>query len=165
VFLNNSNQNPVTGRMDYLFNNEPQGKSKKDKRFTLILVIGSVFLLVYAVQIMVWNTSEKAEVEGYVLKIDNTSLSVIAENKQEKEHISSIPWDFTPFFFEKMPINSADKEALMTIKGIGPKLAESILQSRLENGPFEESADLLKIKGVGPKRAVYFEKMFDFNGK
>lgn len=165
MFLNNSNQGPVTGHMDNLFNNELQEKSTKDKRFTLILMIGFVFLLVYVVQIMGWNISEKAAVEGYVLKIDNTSLSVIVEDEQERERISSIPWDFTPFFFEKMPINSADKEALMTVKGIGPELAESILQSRLENGLFKESSDLLRIKGVGPKRAMYFEKMFEFNDK
>jgi len=151
--------------MDYLFNSELQEDPKKDKRFTLILMIGAVFLLVYAMKIMGWYTSEKAAAEGYALKIDNTSLSVIAQNAQEKEHTSSIPWDFTPFFFEKMPINRADKEALMIVKGVGPKLAESILQSRLENGPIEESTDLLKIKGVGPKRAMYFQKMFDFNGK
>ncbi len=64
-----------------------------------------------------------------------------------------------------MPINSADKVGLMTIKGIGPRLAESILQSRAENGLFKESADLLGISGVGPKRVLYFEKMFDFDGE
>ncbi len=148
--------------MDDLLNKELQEKSQKDIRFTLILIIGSLFLLVYVVQMVTWNKAEQNDTKGYVLDIEDGSFSVVAQNVRGRKVISPIPWHLTPFFFKKMPINSADKVALMTVKGIGPKLAESILQSRLENGYFRTSADLLTIRGVGPKRVLYFEKFFDF---
>jgi competence ComEA-like helix-hairpin-helix protein len=148
--------------MDDLLNKELQEKSQKDIRFTLVLIIGSLFLLVYVVQMANWNKAEKNDTKGYVLNVEDGSFSVVAQNVQGGKVISPIPWHLTPFFFKKMPINSADKAALMTIKGIGPKLAESILHSRAENGLFNESNDLLKIRGVGPKRVLYFEKIFDF---
>lgn len=151
--------------MDDLFNKELQEKSQKDIRFTLILIIGSLFLLVYAGQMANWNKTGKLETKGYVLNVENGSFSVVVQNVRGGKITSPIPWHLTPFFFKKMPINSADKAALMTIKGIGPKLAESILQSRSEDGLFKKSSDLLKISGIGPKRVLYFEKMFDFNGE
>ncbi len=150
--------------MGDLLNNGLRAKGPKDNRVTLILMIGSVFLFVYIVQLVNWHNTEKIETKSYVLNVENFSFSGITLNA-EKVVISRIPWNLTPFFFKKMPINSADKVGLMTIKGIGPRLAESILQSRAENGLFKESADLLGISGVGPKRVLYFEKMFDFDGE
>lgn len=151
--------------MDDLLNKELQEKSQKDIRFTLVLIIGSLFLLVYAVQMANWNKTGKTVTKGYVLNVENGSFSVVAQNVQGRKALSPTPWHLTPFFFKKMPINSADKAALMTIKGIGPKLAESILQSRSEDGLFNKSSDLLKIRGIGPKRVLYFEKMFNFDGE
>ncbi len=151
--------------MDNLLFREMRKKPERDLRFTLVLMIGSIFLLVYVVQLMNWNKLKKTETESYALKIQNYSLSLKTEEELKVSPNAAIPWDFTFFFFEKLPINSADKQALMTIKGIGPQLAESILQSRSENGSFKGSADLLKIKGVGPKRAEYFKKIFDFGGE
>ncbi len=151
--------------MDKLFEAGSVIKSKKDARFSLILIVGFVFLSVLAMRIAGWNTSKIVVPKGYFLKVDNTSLSVITEEDRANELIIPIPWELTPLFFKKMPINSVDKNALMTIKGVGPKLADSILQSRLENGLFKKSSDLLKIRGIGPKRALYFERMFDFSGE
>ncbi|MCP3891316.1 MAG: hypothetical protein GY702_20995 [Desulfobulbaceae bacterium] len=67
-----------------------------------------------------------------------------------------------PFFFDKIPINSASFDLLMTIKGVGPHLAESIIQYREDYGFFESSTSLLKLKGVGEKRVAYFEDQFSF---
>ena len=67
-----------------------------------------------------------------------------------------------PFFFKPLNINSADKDILMTVKGIGPKLSESIVRQRYLRGPFKSIDDLLNLKGVGPKRAEYFTKVFSF---
>ena len=162
--LNNKNQVTDTGCMNYFLKRELKTKSKNDRRFTLILVIGSVFLFFSFMQIIGTDKQDEVINGSYSLKVTGGSLSVMPLGGSEIK-TSTIPWNLTPFFFEKLPINEADKETLKTIKGIGPKLAENILQHRLEYGPFKESADLLKISGVGPKRALYFEKMFDFGGK
>jgi competence protein ComEA len=48
-------------------------------------------------------------------------------------------------------INSAGSEELQTLPGIGPVLAERILQHRREFGPFERAEDLVQVKGIGDK--------------
>ena len=46
-------------------------------------------------------------------------------------------------------INTADKELLMSIKGIGEKRAEAIIAYRDKNGPFKSIDQLADVKGVG----------------
>lgn len=65
-----------------------------------------------------------------------------------------VPAYYTPFFFLPVPINSADKELLMTIKGIGPALAETIVSYREQFGPFKNSLDLQNLHGIGARRAA-----------
>ena len=51
---------------------------------------------------------------------------------------------------EPVNINSADKTALMQIKGIGEKRAEAIIAYREKNGPFKSVEELTEIDGIGP---------------
>jgi len=46
-------------------------------------------------------------------------------------------------------INTADKETLMTVKGVGEKRAEAIIAFREQNGPFKSVDDLVLVQGVG----------------
>ena len=48
-------------------------------------------------------------------------------------------------------LNTASPALLRHVSGIGPKLAESIVAHRDENGPFKNRAALKKVKGLGPK--------------
>ena len=80
-----------------------------------------------------------------------------------KVHVKkSVPPRSSPFLFAAMPINSADKEMLMTVDGIGPALAEDILAYRRQFGQFTSSRDLLNLSGIGPKRAAKFATAFTF---
>ena len=47
-------------------------------------------------------------------------------------------------------INKATADELMILKGIGPKIAEKIIDYR-KNNPFVEPEDLMHVKGIGPK--------------
>jgi competence protein ComEA len=53
--------------------------------------------------------------------------------------------------FEKVDLNRASEEELMTVPGIGKTTAGRIVAFRDEHGPFERVEDLLKIKGIGEK--------------
>ena len=53
-------------------------------------------------------------------------------------------------FFQPIPINRAGKEVLKTLPGIGPLLAERIIQRRMTAGPFHSKNELLQIAGIGP---------------
>jgi competence protein ComEA len=57
---------------------------------------------------------------------------------------------------QKVNLNTATLEELMTLDGIGQKVAERILSFREKNGPFQNPEDLMMVKGVG-------EKIFEAN--
>lgn len=48
----------------------------------------------------------------------------------------------------KLDVNSATLEQLVSLKGIGPVLAERVIAAR----PFTSPDDLLNVKGIGPKK-------------
>lgn len=48
----------------------------------------------------------------------------------------------------KVNINSATKEELMTLSGIGEARAESIIAYREENGPFQTVEDIMLVNGI-----------------
>ncbi len=47
-------------------------------------------------------------------------------------------------------INTADKAALTTLKGIGDFKAQAIIDYRTANGPFKKIDDIQEVKGIGP---------------
>ena len=53
-------------------------------------------------------------------------------------------------------INAAASEELQELQGVGPAIAERILQYRQEHGRFEKAEDLANVRGIGPAK---FEKM------
>ena len=50
---------------------------------------------------------------------------------------------------EKVNINTADAERLDTLPGIGPVLAQRIVDYRETNGPFAAPEELLGVEGIG----------------
>lgn len=48
-------------------------------------------------------------------------------------------------------LNTASKHLLSYVSGLGPKIAENIVEYRAENGSFSSRLELKKVKGLGPK--------------
>ena len=59
---------------------------------------------------------------------------------------------------EKININTASVEMLQTLNGIGPSLAERIVEYRKES-PFITIEEITNVSGIGPS---IFEKVKDF---
>ena len=55
-------------------------------------------------------------------------------------------------------LNSATKEELMKISGIGDKTAENILAYRKKNDRFKTMDELMNVKGIGEAKFVKFKK-------
>jgi competence protein ComEA len=59
----------------------------------------------------------------------------------------------------KINLNTADKQLLITLPGIGEKIAGCIIEYRLSQGNFLELKDLKRVKGITSSR---YEKLKDY---
>ena len=92
------------------------------------------------------KTYEKIEKYFIDLAFEDSTTTIIPERTE----IIPIP--------NKININTADKNELTKITGIGPSKAEKIIVLREKIGRFEKKEDLLQVKGIGEKT---LEKMSD----
>lgn len=85
------------------------------------------------------STNEiKEKLEQENVSIDNFNDAEI--NKSNKESNTKE---------NKISINTASIEELMTISGIGESKAKAIISYREENGPFEDIEDIMNVSGIG----------------
>lgn len=77
---------------------------------------------------------------------------VVKEAREQEENCVAI--EKKPGIFrnsgEKINLNLASQEELETLPGVGPKLAQKIIEARAEK-PFTSLADLDDVPGIGPK--------------
>ena len=58
----------------------------------------------------------------------------------------------------RVNLNTADAAALESLPGIGPALAQRIIDYRMANGPFKTTAEIQDVRGIG---AGIYEKIKD----
>jgi len=62
-------------------------------------------------------------------------------------------------------INTATKEELTSINGVGEKRAQDIIDYRTKNGPFKTVDDLEKVPGIGPGLMKQIRSQVSTSGK
>jgi len=125
-----------------------------------------------------FNYSEQDSLFSYYTSEAEKNLE-IEKNKKENNPVDSKQevLDFNPkkFVENKVPaplaensinINTADKETLLRLPGIGEKTAQNIIDLRNERGKFTSLEELIDVKGIGIskfnkiKKFLYIESSF-----
>jgi competence ComEA-like helix-hairpin-helix protein len=132
---------------------EKERKQQRDGRFTLILFLILVLPCFNLANIYCFKHNFFNHENSEIHIIHDKQLYITSKPYIDKNQ-TSIPITLYPFFFRPVPINTADKELLMTIKGIGPSMAETIMTYRHQVGAILSIDDLKKIPGIGEKRAI-----------
>ena len=95
-------------------------------------------------KIYIPNKKEKLEPGEYI--IENSGNNVLVENGKSSSVNSS------KGVSGKVNINSANQTELETLPGIGPSLAQRIIEYRETNGEFEKIEDVQNVKGIGDSK-------------
>ena len=95
-------------------------------------------------KIYIPNKNEKNEEKEYITQDSGENIIVEDGNGFNKDNSNSKEGEKS-----KVNINTANQTELETLPGIGPSLAQRIIEYRNENGEFEKIEDIQNVKGIG----------------
>jgi competence protein ComEA len=107
--------------------------------------------------------TEEADMERINLAVElSDQQQVYVPRKGEDEAAVALPGDEisdpSNLTGSKVNINTASIAELDTLPGVGPAIAQRIVEYRAEHGDFAAPKDLMNVKGIGP---ATFEKLKD----
>ena len=111
--------------------------------------VNLAYILEDGQKIYIPNKKEKIETGAYI--IESSGDNVLVENG--KNNNDSTGNDKTEKgVSEKVNINQANQTELETLPGIGPSLAQRIIEYRKNNGKFKKIEDIQNVKGIGDNK-------------
>ena len=121
---------------------------KKDGTF--ILIVLTLVFAAFLIGLLIGRNTHKSEVvmNHYLNPTDTTSAQ--ADTIPAGANAPTDPLPITTS--ERININTATLEELITLPGIGPALAQRILDFREAYGPFQNLVDLTDVEGIGTKK-------------
>lgn len=128
-------------------NNNCHPAGTRDYRILVLLVAGLLVGFSSFAQ-------KKAEVDSGA-NCMSQKASIWAATLLSSGNISA---EMRPFVFLPVLLNSADGTLLETIPGIGPRLAERIIDLRSARKGFHHIDELLAVEGIGPQKFAAIKK-------
>lgn len=93
--------------------------------------------------------TEEADLERINLALPVTDGQQVHVPRQGEDNPPVQPPSRQPAGGGKVNINTADSATLESLPGIGPALAQRIIDHRQTHGPFERVEDVMKVSGIG----------------
>jgi competence ComEA-like helix-hairpin-helix protein len=93
----------------------------------------------------------------------NSDQQLVLREKEPGNAEDVLSLKYYPLLYRKLPINKANKELLMTIKGIGPALSDSIIEYRDKIGGFRSIENFQNVPKLGKDRALQFSSEIIFD--
>ena len=91
-------------------------------------------------------------------RLEDQMVIVVSKVGEEAEEIPAGATSKEATKEGKVNINTATVEELKTLKGVGEKKAEAIIEYRKKNGSFQTKEDLMKVRGIGKKLFESFQE-------
>ena len=91
-------------------------------------------------------------------RVEDQMVIVVPKVGEEAEEIPAGATSKEEAKEGKVNINTATVEELKTLKGVGEKKAEAIIEYRKKNGSFQTKEDLMKVRGIGKKLFESFQE-------
>ena len=108
--------------------------------------VNLAYILEDGQKIYIPNKNEKNEPGAYI--ITNSGKNVLVEegngSTATEKNVKGVSG--------KVNINTANQTELETLQGIGPSLAQRIIEYRRENGKFQTIEDIQNVKGIGDSK-------------
>ena len=132
-----------------------------EKRVFILAVL--LFVLGMVVKFSPWDPVP--QIENFSYAEESFAKETFSEQKSQGEQVfvaelsASKPVSHKtskktkPAVHFPVHINKATANELCAIKGVGPKLAQKIIEFRSAHGPFSGPSDLKKVSGIGKKKA------------
>lgn len=98
-------------------------------------------------RILLRNNDQKFLAFALICAVIGFSGFVFFDTTREEQRV---PQHQAPVF--QVDLNTAQKEELLLLPGIGEVLAERIIEHRTQYGPFTASQEIVNVKGIGPKK-------------
>lgn len=101
--------------------------------------INLAYILQDGQKVYIPNKNEKIETKEYIT--ENSGENVVIGEQNETKNMKGAS--------DKVNINTANQTELETLPGIGPSLAQRIIEYRETNGNFKKKEDIQQVKGIG----------------
>ena len=100
-------------------------------------------LCLVAATLMLLHLKPKESIPAYVIRSPNTGSRAAASPMVQHQPLEGA-----------VNVNTAGVDELTAIPGVGPTLAQAIIEERITHGFFYYPEDLLCVKGIGEKTLV-----------